>query len=299
MEATIPTREYIIENWVRLDKEAAAKGGKPVGRSGLCRALGISLHWIQKLFAGEHLTEIKRQHGIRLSPQEDHLSQDQLFERLDEVVTNNKGIPAWNLLIHKTGISEKTWKKGLGGRAGCPKGEVYKRYAELLKAIKPESPNLEYFTHGLQPFQESEKPFEVNKSLRSGKNRTPIYQKTEGRVYGPKLDFRNMTHAPTSEQGVIFLFGMVSKDLGFDSIECLGPDFPDCEAKRRVGRGQETQRVQIEFELKSSHFKDHGHPLDRRCVIVCWENNWKDCPLEVIELKKEIKELRNKAEDRP
>jgi hypothetical protein len=27
-------------------------------------------------------------------------------------------------------------------------------------------------------------------------------------------------------------------------------------------------------------------------IIVCWEHNWPECPLEVIELKKEIEKLR-------
>jgi hypothetical protein len=82
---------------------------------------------------------------------------------------------------------------------------------------------------------------------------------------------------------------MVSKALGF-SIEYIGADFPDCEAKRYIaGRRDRQQRVRIEFEYLS---KDYDHPTEGCDIIVCWKNNWKDCPLEVIELSSEIEKLR-------
>jgi hypothetical protein len=48
------------------------------------------------------------------------------------------------------------------------------------------------------------------------------------------------------------------------------------------------QRVRIEFEYQSRNFLTHMHPLSGCDLIVCWENNWPECPLEVIELKKVI-----------
>ncbi len=50
--------------------------------------------------------------------------------------------------------------------------------------------------------------------------------------------------------------------------------------------------VWIEFEFRSSHFKLHNHDPKECDIIVCWEHDWKDCPLEVIELKKEIEKLK-------
>jgi hypothetical protein len=49
--------------------------------------------------------------------------------------------------------------------------------------------------------------------------------------------------------------------------------------------------VKIEFEFKSSNFIRHGHNPDECDVIVCWQNDWKNCPIEIIELKEEIKKL--------
>lgn len=115
-----------------------------------------------------------------------------------------------------------------------------------------------------------------------------------GRVtYGPMLNFRGLQHAPVNEQGVVFLFGMICSELGF-VVESVRTGYPDCKAKRRVSRNPEKwEDVKIEFEYYSSEFRSHGHNPVNCDVIVCWEHDWKECPLEVIELKKEILSLRN------
>ncbi len=111
-------------------------------------------------------------------------------------------------------------------------------------------------------------------------------------LYGERIDFRGLHHAPVNEQGVVFLFGMVARELGY-VVESLRPDFPDCEAKRLVARQPERwQRVQIEFEFRSRSFRDHGHDPKRCDLIVCWEHDWPECPVEVLVLKEAIRSLR-------
>jgi len=94
-----------------------------------------------------------------------------------------------------------------------------------------------------------------------------------------------------NEQGVVFLFGMVAREIGY-WVEAVQQGFPDCEAKRQVDAGK-WQRVRIEFEFESRNFRDHGHPPDACDVVVCWVHNWPDCPprLEVLELKSVIQAL--------
>ena len=103
-------------------------------------------------------------------------------------------------------------------------------------------------------------------------------------TYGNPIHLQGFRHEPTNEQGVILLFGMLAKDLGY-MIESVQTGFPDCEAKRRIAAGQ-WQRVRIEFEFESRNFRDHGHPPDGCDLIVCWRHNWDDCPkhLEVLDL---------------
>ncbi len=112
-----------------------------------------------------------------------------------------------------------------------------------------------------------------------------------GRQYGEFIRFRGLTNAPTNELGVVFLFGMVCRELGF-VIEALGQGFPDCEGKHLCDtKKQRWERVQIEFEYKASNFRVHEHSPEQCDVIVCWENDWPDCPVEVVELRSEIQKL--------
>src|SRR6202011_3263281 len=108
-------------------------------------------------------------------------------------------------------------------------------------------------------------------------------------TYGNPLDFRGLRHEPINENGVVFLFGMVARELGY-LVEAVQAGFPDCEAKRQVGPGK-WQRVRIEFEFESRNFRDHGHPMDGCDVIVCWRHNWEERPenIEVVELSRGIK----------
>jgi hypothetical protein len=100
-----------------------------------------------------------------------------------------------------------------------------------------------------------------------------------------------MRYEPVNEQGVVVLFGMLAKDLGY-MIEAVQKGFPDCEAKRQIAPGR-WQRVSIEFEYESKHFRDHGHPANGCDVIVCWRHNWDECPqgIEAVELSSVIKSL--------
>ena len=109
--------------------------------------------------------------------------------------------------------------------------------------------------------------------------------------YGQPLDFRGLRHEPINELGVVLLFGLVAKELGY-IVESVQSGFPDCEAKRQIAP-QRWQRVHIEFEFESRNFRDHGHPLTGCDVIVCWRHNWPDSPpqIEVLELSSVIQSL--------
>ena len=111
-------------------------------------------------------------------------------------------------------------------------------------------------------------------------------------IVGKLINFRGLVYAPVEENGVIFLFSKLTKDLNL-YIETIRKGFPDCIAKRYIGKGQ-WEEVLIEFEFKSSDFVRHKHlesmKKGTQCdMIVCWEHDWKDCPknVEVIELKTE------------
>ena len=110
-------------------------------------------------------------------------------------------------------------------------------------------------------------------------------------VYGAPLGLAAMAHAPTNEDGVIFLFGVLAAELGF-RVERIQRGFPDCEAKREVAPGK-WEWARIEFEFESRNFKEHRHDPKGCDVIVCWRHNWPDVPegLEVVELSRQIAEI--------
>ncbi len=115
-------------------------------------------------------------------------------------------------------------------------------------------------------------------------------------TYGNPTRFRGLRHEPVNEQGVVLLFGMLAKELGF-VIEAVQTGFPDCEAMRQIGP-ERWQRVHVEFEFESRNFRDHGHPASGCDVIVCWRHNWDDCPkhIEIVELSSVIRSLAHSGE---
>jgi hypothetical protein len=105
-------------------------------------------------------------------------------------------------------------------------------------------------------------------------------------MLGPPIRPCGLAYEPVNEMGVMALFCMLSRQLGF-VIESVQSGFPDCEAKMEVEPGR-WQHFRIEFEYESRNFRDHRHDPQKCDLIVCWRHNWKDCPanLQVLELCK-------------
>jgi len=119
-----------------------------------------------------------------------------------------------------------------------------------------------------------------------------IYNELNDRpVLGEAIEYRGLHHAPVNEMGVVFLFGMMAEELGF-AVESVQAGFPDCEAKRKLKKDR-WQRVRIEFEYRSSNFLQHKHDISGCDLIVCWEHDWRNSPLEVICLKDCIHKTNN------
>ncbi len=108
---------------------------------------------------------------------------------------------------------------------------------------------------------------------------------------GRHLGFRAFAFCPTYENEVVSLFSVVAEELGFEIVS-QRPAFPDCEARRLTDRARKRfGKCLIEFELRSSDYKTHRHPVHGCDLIVCWQHDWKECPLEVLELASTIKRL--------
>src|SRR4030042_2491623 len=269
------TREYIE----KIAKELDARSEKPIGKSSLNKR-GINQYWINILIP-EGMTKFKKKLGLKISRQEKAYTKNELFEKIDEVVSKFKGVPTWIKLKRETRITDKVFIRNFGNKGIY---EVFEHYLDWLKDNRLESENIKIVEEYLKKQSKEYLPPQSKKQdeftgVKGAKN-------PQKKSIGKYLGFRNLIHEPTNEQGVVLLFGMVSKELGF-FIERIGTEFPDCTAKRYVGKGMQT--VEIEFEFKS---REYNHPQKGCDIIICWEDNWgKDCPLEVIELRTKIERL--------
>lgn len=107
---------------------------------------------------------------------------------------------------------------------------------------------------------------------------------------GGILGVRGIVYEPINEQGVILLFAALCHDLGF-MIEGIRSSFPDALLRRKNSKGTWIS-CRTEFEFKSSLFRQHKHNPKQCDLVICWEHDWKECPVEVISLKERIKEFK-------
>lgn len=268
------TRESIIE----AAKEAAKQVAGPLSRADFVRITEISMHQIYTKFPEGGWSEVKQVAGLAFHPQGKPLSDDDLLKEFHRIASALGNIPTWMVFSGRANISADVVRKRFGGTKGTKQ-----KYIDWLKVNYPDSPLLSR----IKVKEKSPAPIKEVPTAKLSSE----WEKGDGPVYGAPIDFRGLRHAPINENGVIFLFGMVSYELGF-SVEAIHNAYPDCEAKRCIDRrGNRWQRVRIEFEYKSSHFRDHGHNPQNCDLIVCWKHDWADCPIEIIELEKIIKEL--------
>jgi hypothetical protein len=269
------TRESIIE----AAKVAAAQTGGVLSRTEFVRLSGISLHSLYSLFPDGGWSEVQKLSGIR-SNKHPPFSDNELLAEYHRVVSVLGTIPTWQKLNSMTSVAMETIKRRFGGLPG-----TLNAYRSWLESNVPDSPMLAV----------------VNERGSNGTPRQPLppvaepkpstWAKLDGIEYGAPINFRGLRHAPINEQGVVYLFGMVSNELGL-IVEAVQTGFPDCEAKRCVNsRENRWQRVRVEFEFRSRNFRDHGHDATKCDLIVCWQHDWPDCPLEVIELRTVIERL--------
>ena len=264
--ATLHTPESLIAAVLAL----AARGDrKHVSRARFCRESGVHTHRIAELFGT--FSQFLLAAGLQPYSRNRKRSEDELFAAMRDA-WNEEGGP----------VPQTTYDRMKRHRYVCYKRR-WKTWGGTLTAfrawIEANDPG---FAH-----------LEALRGLEEKHRRQGPVQRQASKIYGDTLDLPHFRHAPLNEQGVVLLFGMLAERLGF-IIERAGPGFPDCDAKRRVP-GSGWQGVRIEFEMESRNFVVHGHDAGACDLIVCWEHTWRDCPLEVLELKTAIETLRRPA----
>jgi len=271
------TRESILN----AAKEAFRKEGKPVSKAEFKRLTGITDRHIYRFFPEGGWSEVVEAANLPEDPRyHKRISDEDLLAQYHEVTSALGSIPTWARFESRARISAAVIGRRFGGLRG-----TLERYRVWLEEHEPTSPLLPIVAARCRPGPVV--PPTVGRRSRSA----PQWRKVPGLEYGAPINFRGLRHAPINEQGVVYLFGMVSRDLDI-LVEAIHESYPDCEAKRRVDRRLDRwQPVRIEFEYRSSSFREHGHDPKQCDLVVCWEHDWPDCPIEVIELRSVIADL--------
>lgn len=272
-------------------RESAKTLGRAPSRREFMRSSGMTEYQVLRHFPSWR--EAVRAAGLDSEPTNLRLEPSTLLEDWGELVRRGRQIPTRNQYRRDGSYSPGVFERKFGPWSGIPAKfrEFAADRAEWVDVV------------ALLPLEAATAPRAV--TLTPGAPPSPDSTTTRHRhtklqdrpTYGNPIDFRGLRHEPVNEDGVVFLFGMVARELGY-LVEAVQAGFPDCEAKRQVQAGK-WQRVRIEFEYESRNFRDHGHPPEGCDVIVCWRHNWAECPphLEVVELRSVIATLSGSEDD--
>ena len=277
----MPSKEDILGSISAM----ATRMGRPPSLSEFLALSGISEYSVSQCFPSWN--DAVKTAGLKPNTSNVRLDDTELLKSWGETVRKNRAIPSRRAYQREARYDLRTIERRFGSWSSIP--ETFRKFAERkpewadVIALLPDSvpkkkcPRAGDCAPTTLPFPAQHAPF---------KDRV---------TYGSPIDFRGLRHEPTNEQGVLLLFGMLAKELGY-IIENVQKGFPDCEALRQIAPGR-WQRVRIEFEFESRNFRDHGHPVDGCDVIVCWHHNWEECPpqIEVVELSSVIRSLADSA----
>lgn len=82
---------------------------------------------------------------------------------------------------------------------------------------------------------------------------------------------------PTNEQGTIALFCTQSQQAGWEIVS-IRTAFPDAILR------QKDVEWRVEFEFKARNFVAHAHDFRECDLIICWQNDFTECPIPILEL---------------
>lgn len=112
----------------------------------------------------------------------------------------------------------------------------------------------------------------------------------EKSVVGELVGRRGIVYAPTNRAGVLLIFGRLLDEFDL-LIEEIASDCSRVVARRRHDNGPPGdnlwEKTVIAIAYKSGDLKEawqqnaEGQSPD---FLICWQNNWPECPCEVFEL---------------
>jgi len=83
---------------------------------------------------------------------------------------------------------------------------------------------------------------------------------------------------PTNEQETIALFAQLAEEMGYH-FKKMGTRCPDAILVK------DGKTIRVEFEYTSMNFKRHKHNPEDVDLVICWIDDWLECPLPVLSLE--------------
>jgi len=275
--------DFNREDILKAIRDAAEAGGRTPSRSQFIAHSGIGEYHVMSHFPSWN--DAVRAAGLAPDTSNLRIEDEELLTDWARVVREHRHIPTRQLYRREGRFSPGVFDKHFGPWSAVPArfrqfAASQPEWADVVALLPPPGASIS-----------SPETVLPSSGPQVDTARQRYSRLTDRPTYGNPLDFRGLRHEPVNENGVVFLFGIVARELGF-LVEAVQAGFPDCEAKRQVGSGL-WQRVRIEFEYESRNFRDHGHAPSGCDVIVCWRHNWPECPpqLEIVELCSIIRTL--------
>ena len=274
----LATKEEII---AAIQRCASRLGRAPVYHE-LRLELVVGERWLQRLFGS--YTKALAACGLRPSPRNAKASLDALFRD-------------WARVARKVGkIPTRNEQDSYGQFTSAPLVRRFRRwnsvprelhiYAEKHGLWKEWPDVLEMLNHDKRAKRaaQAEERFAMRVTNARAAEKQEDWSLPNAPTYGQPIISPALAHAPTNEAGVLVLFGSLAPELGYLILH-MQTGFPDCVALRRIA-GNRCQLTRIELEYESRNFREHKHKTEGCDLVVCWNHNWLECPVRVLELKK-------------
>lgn len=243
MSRSLPKKKTVVD----AIRKAAQTLGHPRSRAEFKAKSGITEYQVLQHFPSWR--EAVRAAGLEPDTSNIRLSDCELLVDWAEMVRRHRRIPTRDHYRREGKYSVGVFEKHFG-----PWSKVPSKFREFARN-KPEWADVSALLPVVAPIEtESSGMRTARGAMSEGCPSVTVAQKRCAKLedrptHGNPIDFRGLRHQPVNEEGVVFLFGMVAKELGY-MVEAIQAGFPDCEAKRQIEPGK-WQRVRIEFEFES------------------------------------------------
>lgn len=226
MAKSLSDKQAVL-NAIRI--AVAEAGGRRISRKAFLTSSGMKVSDLDRHF--DNWTEALDAAGFKFEPYHQKIEEKNLLKDWGELTRKLRRIPTRKQYKRRGKYSAGVFENRFGPWSAIPvKFRDFARdkneWADVLALLPAAAPGRTLESVSGSP----------GSAVLEGTSSSTVprlrYRKLEGRpIYGNPIDFRGLRHEPVNEQGVVFLFGMVARELGY-MVEAVQAGFPDCEAKR-------------------------------------------------------------------